>query len=95
LIGTRREQDGGDGGPGDGARAVRPGGDNPEQRNGADRGGCARCIDQNWQPIGHAEVDEARTAPYPTCGIGDQQRQAIQCLREPNQNFGRLVSEKA
>ena len=57
LVGARREQDDADRGKGDGQRAVRPCGHDPEELDGTDRDEGARRIDESGKPIGHTEPD--------------------------------------
>ena len=57
LVGSRRKQEHHDRGEGDGERAVRPCGHDPEELDGADRDERAPRIDERRQPIGHAEPD--------------------------------------
>jgi hypothetical protein len=68
----RREQEDDDRSEADGRRAARPGGDDPEQRDSADRHERTPGIDESEQPIGHAKTPCA-VARDRMRRIGDEQ----------------------
>ena len=93
LVGSRREQNDADRGKSDGPRAVRPCGDDPEKRGGADHDEGAPGIDESRKPIGHAKP-EAAAPRNRSSRIGDEQSEPVQRVRNARQHFGRLVGEQ-
>src|ERR1700738_1738857 len=70
LIGSRREQNGGNSGPGDGLGAARPGGHDPEPSDGKDCNEGSPCTDQGGQPICYVQAKGAATQEGSN-GLGD------------------------
>ena len=93
LVGSRREQDDADRGKGDGPRAVRPFGNDPEELGGTDHDERAPRVDERREPIGHAKADDA-AARNRSSGIGNKQRQPVERVRDAGQHFRRLIGEQ-
>ena len=79
---------------GDGPRAVRPFGNDPEELGGADHDECAPRIDQRGKPVGYAEAAEAAVARNRPARIGDEQRQPVERVRDGGQYFRRLIGQQ-
>jgi len=77
LVGARREKGDNDRGKSHRDRTVRPFGNDPEKRDGADHNECAPGIDQRRKPIGDAEAAGAAIPSNRPGRIGNEQSQPI------------------